>query len=69
MKLYLFGGAEINRDQPSILVQLINNVLAEIKPRQLLHIPYARLKVPEGEEEIWSVGRLHGLRRVSAYLS
>lgn len=56
MKLYLFGGAEPTLNQVQTLLQLINNVIAEIKPQQLLHIPYARIKVPEGEEELWGEG-------------
>lgn len=56
MKLYLFGGAEIDQGQAPILIQLINDVIAQIKPKQLLHIPYARIKVPKGEEAIWGDG-------------
>lgn len=56
MKLYLFGGAETDQGQAPILKQLINDVLAEIKPQQLLHIPYARTKVPKGEEDVWGEG-------------
>ncbi|MBI4157625.1 Type 1 glutamine amidotransferase-like domain-containing protein [Candidatus Woesebacteria bacterium] len=56
MKLYLFGGAETDQGQGPILKNLINGVLAEIKPKQLLHIPYARINVPEGEEGTWGEG-------------
>lgn len=56
MKLYLFGGAETDQGQAPILKQLINKVIEEIKPKQLLHIPYARIKIPKGEENIWGEG-------------
>lgn len=56
MKLYLFGGAETNQGQAPILKRLINDVISEIKPKQLLHIPYARTNVPEGEEDVWGEG-------------
>src|SRR3990170_7553435 len=56
MKLYLFGGAETDQGQTPLLKQQISDVLAEIKPKQLLHVPYARIKVPEGEEEVWGEG-------------
>lgn len=32
------------------------DVLDEVKPKQLLHIPYARTVVPEGEEDVWGEG-------------
>ncbi|KKP47774.1 MAG: hypothetical protein UR39_C0003G0176 [Candidatus Woesebacteria bacterium GW2011_GWA1_33_30] len=53
MKLYLFGGTEIDYNQHLILKRLINQVLREINPKQLLHIPYARTIIPKGEEKIW----------------
>lgn len=56
MKLYLFGGAETDQGQGPVLKRLINDILAEIKPKQLLHIPYARIEVPEGEEGTWGEG-------------
>jgi len=56
MKLYLFGGAETDQGQAPLLKQQISDVLAEIKPKQLLYIPYARIKVPKGEEETWGEG-------------
>lgn len=56
MKLFLFGGAEPNHESVSALIQLMNQVLAEIKPKQLLHVPYARIAVPEGEESLWGEG-------------
>lgn len=55
MKLYLFGGAEIDQN-PNYLKEQINEILREIKPKQFLHIPYARVVVPEGEENIWGEG-------------
>lgn len=56
MKLYLFGGAETDQSEGPILKELINSVIARIKPKQLLHIPYARINVPEEEKEIWGDG-------------
>ena len=56
MKLFLFGGAETDQGQASTLKKQINTVLAEIKPKQLLHIPYARVEVPKGEEDVWGEG-------------
>ncbi|MEN8253256.1 MAG: Type 1 glutamine amidotransferase-like domain-containing protein [Patescibacteria group bacterium] len=56
VKLYLFGGAETDQGQGPILKEMINDVLADVKPKQLLHIPYARIIVPEGEEDIWGEG-------------
>lgn len=56
MKLFLFGGAEPNLESVSALIDLMNQVLAEVKPKQLLHIPYARIAVPEGEEGLWGEG-------------
>jgi cyanophycinase-like exopeptidase len=56
MKLYLFGGAEIELNHAPRLKQLINEVLSEIKPKQLLHIPYARSKVSEREVDIFGEG-------------
>ncbi len=56
MKLYLFGGAETQLGQVDPLIHLINQVILDIKPNQLLHVPYARLKVPKGEENFWGEG-------------
>lgn len=56
MKLYLFGGAEIKDESYLILKNLINQVLSIINPKQLLHVPYARIEIPKGEEEIWGEG-------------
>lgn len=56
MKLYLFGGAETDQGQAPILKQLINLVLHQLQPQQLLHIPYARINVPKGEEDAWGEG-------------
>jgi len=58
MKLFLFGGAEI--DMPSRSVSLLKNLIREsilqIKPKSVLHIPFARLKaVPEDKGE-WDEG-------------
>lgn len=55
MKLYLFGGAE-GTGEVDPLIQLLNQVILDIKPRQLLHVPYARTNVPKGEENYWGEG-------------
>jgi cyanophycinase-like exopeptidase len=56
MKLYLFGGAEVPLGEVDPLIQLINQVIISIKPKQILHIPYARTNIPKGEEGIWGEG-------------
>ena len=57
MKLYLFGGAEIEQErQESTLKQMINDVISEIKPKQFLHVPFARSIIPQGEEDVWGEG-------------
>jgi cyanophycinase-like exopeptidase len=56
MKLFLFGGAETDKGEAPALKRLISKALAEIKPKQLLLIPYARIEVPKGEEETWKDG-------------
>jgi len=72
MKLFLFGGAETDQGQAPILKKLINDVLAGIKPKQLLHIPYARIKVPSEEKNVWCEGwvsrdlRLDGIELLDA---
>src|SRR3990172_5463528 len=56
MNLYLFGGAETDQGQAPILKRLIIDVIKEIKPKQILHIPYSRIDVPKEEEEVWGDG-------------
>ena len=56
MQFYLFGGAETGQGQAPILKKLIQNAINEIKPKQLLHIPYSRIKVPQQEIDIWGDG-------------
>ena len=56
MKLFLFGGCETELGQAPQLKQMINNVIQELKPKQLLHLPFARMDIPEGEEEVWGHG-------------
>jgi len=58
MKLYLFGGAETSLNQVDPLLKLMNRVILDIKPKQLLHVPFARLEVPKGEEKYWGEGWL-----------
>jgi len=56
MKLYLFGGAETDKGQAPRLKQLINDTILKIQPKQILHIPYARIDVPKEEEDVWGEG-------------
>jgi hypothetical protein len=63
MKLYLFGGAEI--DNPSRSVTLLKNLLKEtfmnLHPQSILHVPYARPQpIPEDNGE-WNEGWLSKL--------
>lgn len=63
MKLFLFGGAEI--DIPSRSVSILKNqikeTLLELKAKSILHIPFARLQpVPEDKGE-WDEGWLNEL--------
>jgi hypothetical protein len=55
MKLYLFGGAEI--DQPSRSISLLKNLIKKsflgLKPKSILHVPFAR---PLPTEEEWKEG-------------
>jgi len=54
MKLFLFGGAELENNQVDILKNLIKKVLLDLHPEKILHIPYARLVSYEKEwEEGW----------------
>jgi len=56
MKLYLFGGAELQLGQGQPMISLIREILVGINPKQVLYIPFARRQVPEGEEDIWGEG-------------
>lgn len=51
MKLYLFGGAEIGQGQVAQELKLIEKVLRKIRPKQILHVPFARTIASEKE---WS---------------
>lgn len=53
MKLYLFGGAEIDLNQVRPLKDLIKKTIVELHPTSVLHIPYARL---HSTEEEWYEG-------------
>ena len=53
MKLYLFGGAEIDQWQFLPQMKLIEKVIQKINPKQILHIPFARTKTSEPE---WAEG-------------
>ncbi|KKP28569.1 MAG: hypothetical protein UR15_C0025G0018 [Parcubacteria group bacterium GW2011_GWA2_31_28] len=58
MKLFLFGGAEIDLPSRSvsILKNLIKETLIRLQPVSILHIPFARLQpVPEDKGE-WDEG-------------
>lgn len=58
MKLFLFGGAEI--DIPSRSVSILKNLIKEsiiqIKPKSILHIPFARLQVVPEDKGEWNEG-------------
>ena len=56
MRLYLFGGAEISLGQFQPQLDLIEEAIININPRQVLHIPFARIKCKESEEEYWGDG-------------
>ena len=56
MKLYLFGGAETDQGQAPQLISMLNQVVQTLRPKQLLHIPFARTDVPPGEESVWGEG-------------
>lgn len=56
MKLYLFGGCETDQGQAPTLKKQINDIISNLKPKQLLHVPYARTDIPEGEEDVWGDG-------------
>lgn len=49
MKLYLFGGAEIQLNQAQPLKNLIKKTILQLHPKSVLHIPYARLNPTEVE--------------------
>jgi len=54
MKLFLFGWAEINLWQFEPQLKLIEKIIQDINPKQVLHIPFARTIASEKE---WSDGR------------
>ena len=56
MTLYLFGGAELSLGQGQPMIDLIKETLINISPRQVLYLPFCRMKVPEGEEDVWGEG-------------
>src|SRR3989344_5464128 len=47
MKLILFGGAELG--QAAAELKLIGKVIKRMKPKQILHVPFARIKATEVE--------------------
>lgn len=49
MKLYLFGGAEIQLNQVQPLKDLMKQMIVGLHPKSVLHIPYARLNSTEAE--------------------
>jgi len=53
MKLYLFGGAEIQLNQAQPLKDLIKKTILQLNPKSVLHISYAR---PNPTEEEWKEG-------------
>lgn len=49
MKLFLFGGVEIGLNQKvEQELKLIAQIIKNIKPKQVLHIPFARTSLTEG---------------------
>jgi peptidase E len=51
MKLFLFGGSEIDKGQFLPQLKLIETVILECKPKQVLHVPFARTIAKEVEWE------------------
>lgn len=47
MKLFLFGGAELQLGHGPILKDLIKKTIVDLHPAQILHVPFARLKPTE----------------------
>ena len=60
MKLYLFGGAEIEPNNTYLLKDLIKQTILEVHPQSVLHIPYARLV---STEEDWYEGWFKNLMK------
>lgn len=60
MKLFLFGGAEI--DLPSRSVSILKNLIKEIfiqlNPKNILLVPFARLHPLEEDKGVWDEGWL-----------
>ncbi len=49
MRLILFGGAEVALGQVKPELKLIEKVIKRLKPKQVLHIPFARTRAKEKE--------------------
>jgi cyanophycinase-like exopeptidase len=47
MKLYLFGGAELELNQAQTLKDLIKQTITDLHPKSVLHVPFARLHPTE----------------------
>lgn len=47
MKLFLFGGAELQLGHGPILKDLIKKTITDLNPSQILHVPFARLHPTE----------------------
>ncbi len=47
MKLFLFGGAELDQGHGPILKDQIKQTIAGLKPSSILHVPFARLHPTE----------------------
>jgi len=57
MKMYLFGGAELGFSQVEPLKKLIKEIIIKENPKQILHIPFARLVPSEDDlREGWTPG-------------
>ena len=53
MKLFLFGGAELELNQAQTLKDLIKKTIIDLHPTSILHIPFARL---HPSEEVFKEG-------------
>lgn len=58
MKLFLFGGAEIDipSRSVSILKDLIKETILQIKPKSILHVPFARPQTIPEDKGKWDEG-------------
>jgi len=55
MKLYLFGWADAEIKEIEKQLKLFEDIIKKVKPKQVLHIPFARS--PETEKALWGPDR------------